>query len=294
MADDLTEPEAPETGEPEGSQGVEDTPSQPPESTPEETTSQETEEEVLIGGRFRPDQVTEIDETIRYADRQRQENAELRVRLEQVERYQAPQQAPQQVSPETEIADARALFEAGEIAEVDYLEHLSDIKDRQRYKVDARARQAYAIQERANTVLQSEYPDYATAGTSQNEETVRFMGQWSQDYGEDLSKNPRGAAIVKKHLDSVFGAKEAEVRGRQNESQRRQRVSRHLDGVDRVGGPKESEVPDLVLRAGVDRDMMTTLGYNPDSQEDLRRFAGAAAPATLERTFKNPEALIGR
>ena len=82
MANDLTEPEAPETGEPEGSQGVEDTPSQPPESTPEETTFQETEEEVLIGGRFRPDQVTEIDETIRYADRQRQENAELRARLE--------------------------------------------------------------------------------------------------------------------------------------------------------------------------------------------------------------------
>ena len=67
MADDLTEPEAPETGEPEGSQGVEDTPSQSPESTPEETTFQEPEEEVLIGGRFRPDQVTEIDETIRYA-----------------------------------------------------------------------------------------------------------------------------------------------------------------------------------------------------------------------------------
>jgi len=294
MADDLTEPEAPETGEPEGSQGVEDTPSQEPESTPEETTSQETEEEVLIGGRFRPDQVTEIDETIRYADRQRQENAELRVRLEQVERHQTPQQAPQQVSPEMEIADVKALFEAGEIAEVDYLEHLSDIKDRQRYKVDARARQSHAIQERANTVLQSEYPDYATAGTSQNEETVRFMGQWSQDYGEDLSKNPRGAAIVKKHLDSVFGAREAEVRGRKNESQRRQRVSRHLDGVDRVGGPKEPEAPDLVLRAGVDRDMMTTLGYNPDSQEDLQRFAGAASPATLERTFKNPEALVGR
>jgi len=294
MADDLTEPEAPETGEPEGSQGVEDTPSQPPESTPEETTSQEAEEEVLIGGRFRPDQVTEIDETIRYADRQRQENAELRVRLEQVERHQTPKQAPQQVSPETEIADVKELFEAGEIADVDYLEHLSDIKDRQRYRVDAQARQTYAIQERANTVLQSEYPDYATAGTSQNEETVRFMGQWSQDYGEDLSKNPRGAAIVKKHLDSVFGAKEAEVRGRQNESQRRQRVSRHLDGVDRVGGPKEPEAPDLVLRAGVDRDMMTTLGYNPDSQEDLRRFAGAAAPATLERTFKNPEDLVGR
>jgi len=292
MADDLTEPEAPETGEPEGSQGVEDTPSQSPESTPEETTFQEPEEEVLIGGRFRPDQVTEIDETIRYADRQRQENAELRARLEQVERHQAPQQAPQERTPETEIADARALFEAGEIAEVDYLEHLSDIKDRQRHKADARARQTYAIQERANTSLQSEYPDYATAGTSQNEETVRFMGQWAQDFGEDLSRNPRGAAIVKKHLDSVFGAKEAEVRGRQNESQRIQRVSRHLDGVDRVGGPREPDMPELVLRAGVDREMMKTLGYNPDNQEDLRRFAGAAAPATLERTFKNPEALV--
>ena len=294
MADDLTEPEAPETGEPEGSQGVEDTPSQPPESTPEETTFQETEEEVLIGGRFRPDQVTEIDETIRYADRQRQENAELRARLEQVERYQAPQQAPRHVSPEAEIADVKALFEGGEIAESDYLEYLSDIKDRQRHRADAHARQAYAIQERANTSLQSEYPDYATAGTSQNEETVRFMGQWSQDYGEDLSKNPRGAAIVKKHLDSVFGAKEAEVRGRQNESQRRQRVSRHLDGVDRVGGSKEPDVPDLVLKGGVDRDMMKTLGYDPDSQEDLRRFAGAAAPATMERMFKNPEAMVGR
>jgi len=264
MADDVTEPEAPETGEPEGSQGVEDTPSQPPESTPEETTSQETEEEVLIGGRFRPDQVTEIDETIRYADRQRQENSELRARLEQVERYQAPRQEPQERAPETEIADVRAMFEAGEIAEVDYLEHLSDIKDRQRHRVDAVAREAHVIQERANTSLRSDYPDYATAGTPQNEETVRFMGQWSQDYGEDLSKNPRGAAIVKKHLDSVFGAREAEVRGRKNESQRRQRVSRHLDGVDRVGGPKEP------------------------------RFAGAAAPATLERTFKNPEDLVGR
>jgi hypothetical protein len=294
MADDVTEPEAPETGEPEGSQGVEDTPSQPPESPPEETTSQETEEEVLIGGRFRPDQVTEIDETIRYADRQRQENSELRARLEQVERNQAPKQELRERTPEAEIADVRAMFEAGEIAEVDYLDHLSDIKDRERHKVDAHARQAYAIQERANTVLQSEYPDYATAGTSQNEETVRFMGQWSQDYGEDLSKNPRGAAIVKKHLDSVFGARKAEVRGRQNESQRRQRVSRHLDGVDRVGGSKEPEVPDLVLKGGVDRDMMKTLGYNPDSQEDLRRFAGAAAPATMERMFKNPEAMVDR
>ena len=114
MADDLTEPEAPETGEPEGSQGVEDTPSQLPESPPEETTSQETEEEVLIGGRFRPDQVTEIDETIRYADRQRQENSELRARLEQVERNQAPQQEPRERTPEAEIADVRAMFEAGE------------------------------------------------------------------------------------------------------------------------------------------------------------------------------------
>tara|TARA_R110002020_G_scaffold367228_1_gene579152 strand:- start:86 stop:994 length:909 start_codon:yes stop_codon:yes gene_type:complete len=215
--------------------------------SPADEQSTSGDEEVLIGGRFRPDQVGEIDETVRYADYARRELADTKRELSYLKQQSSvPPVQQQPKSIDEEYVDLQRRFNEGEIDESAYTIGTATLATRAE---NQRHQQQTAMQntsQRAQSLLIDSYPNAFTPGSDQHRAVAEIVQTHYQEFGEDLTQLPTGGIHIKRAMDAVYGPGKAADSARKREQSRATRVGQHLGGVD-TSTPNGNEGKSLVI-----------------------------------------------
>ena len=216
--------------------------------SPADEQSTSDDEEVLIGGRFRPDQVGEIDETVRYADQARRELADTKRELDYL-RQQASGSQVQQQAPRTiddDFVELQRQFNEGEIDESTFTVGAATLAARAENNRNQQQAAVNNTSKRAQSVLVNSYPEVFQEGSEHNKVVREIVRKHYTEFGEDLTQLATGGIHIKRALDAMYGPSKAADSARKREQSRSTRVGQHLGGVD-TSTPNGNEGKSLVI-----------------------------------------------
>jgi hypothetical protein len=299
MADDQNQDAPEDSGLPSDSEGDQPTegsglpaPDTGPDDVPppvDEPASEDDQQERLIAGKYRPDQLDEIEQRLTEADRMHRELAETNRRLQQLE-AERTQAQPQ--SAEERLETLRQQWEEGQITDEQYQDARIEIKASQ--VVDQRDQRSrlVSIRDKADAALTGAYPDFSVPGTEINRAVQDIVTNYHTEWGIDLRQVPSGSAIVKDALDARFGPRDAARKGALQEATRTERVNRAINGTDRSrpsnqdGSPKEIRLKRDLTEGEL--KYLRHYGADLNDQEGLRAFFSTATRDVKERMLEDP------
>lgn len=297
MPEEIKEdPKAPaaETGEPDGESKDQD--GQPPTGPGEDRPTPEAQQdEPLIGGRFRRDQVEEIDRTVRYADTLTRELAARDRELESLRRLQAASAAPKETSDDEKVAVLKEKYKTGDLDETGYLDGVADIRLERKLKTQEAERRIMESMKRSDDALQTAFPAVFKPGWSQEkEEAQKFLETYKAEWGIDLTRTIDGSLRIKEHLEKTLGTRRERMAGAEQERNRLARVDRAVLGNDRGTRVDKEDKAKVELKPTLSqwyRETLTKQGVNLNDPEALKKFFKSATRETRERCLVNPDAV---